>query len=633
MEEPRLNLIFGRMMGIKGFLNGFSTPDPRQRGTCFALNFEPGAVPRWRGSGVEKQLNKVIPKIFLTVFLLSSSSLKAQMLEHIFIHTDKQIYVTGETVWMSLYCLDGNSHQLSEISSVAYVELVDDQGEALNQTKIQLIGGRGAGQFFISPALLSNVHYLRAYTRWSQNSPSNAVSEIPLFVVNPSDPPTIQQISQSNKQQFHSQLSNTNIKLSKLELGRRQELSITLNGIESPASLSISVHKIGADNSSANTAPFIHKHSLFKYIEEAKSLPVTNWQELSAKLTNQSFNPPELKSQSIIGKLPEDFRGKLFLSFPGENMDLYAVPVKTGGYFNLELSSTLKQQEVMFWSLGDQIFEEELEIFSPFVEKSVFEPVDYFIPQGWHTLIESWSRNAQINHLYSSYTNIKGLNQVSPSFPFYEQSAEEYELDAFTRFPNLEEVFLEYINRAQNRKIGRKSYIHVWDEYQNIFSNSNFLVFDTAALVFLDGVPLLDPDFIWNFDVLKLKKIDIVPKRYFAGDKMFAGVIHFQTYKNDFGGKDIPDYVITRPFIPMQTQTHFFSPDYSDSSLRNKRIPDFRTTLYWNPLWDYKNSNQSISLYTGDDTGLYLVEVHGISQNGTPIYARSEFEVTANSQH
>ena len=620
-------------MDLKVFLNGFSTPNPRQRGTASGSQDNAKHFPRWRGLGVEKRLNKIIPQILFTGLLILSSSLKGQMLEHIFIHTDKQIYVTGETVWMSLYCLDGSSHQLSEISSIAYVELVDDLGKALIQTKIKLTQGRGAGQFFISPSLRSDVHYLRAYTRWSQNSPSNAVSEIPVFVINPSDPPDIKQASQSNIQEFHPQQYNANIKLSKRVLGRREELSITLGGIESPASISVSVYKIATNNSSAHTNPFIHKHSLATYIDRAKSTPTTDWQELSTKLTNQSFIPPELKSQSIIGKLSGDFRGELFLSFPGGNIDLYAVPVKKEGYFNLELSHTINQHEAMFWSLGDKISEEEIEIISPFVKKSVSEPVDYFIPQGWHSIIESWNQNAQINHLYATYTNIRGLSQTSPSLPFYEHSTVQYALDAFTRFPNLEEVFLEYINRAQNRKIGKKSYIHVWDEYQNIFSISNFLVFDTAALVFLDGVPLLDPDFIWNFDVFKLKKIDIVPKRYFAGNKMFAGVIHFQTYKNDFGGKELPDYVIKKSFIPVQHHTDFFAPAYAASTQDNKRIPDFRTTLYWNPLWDFQDDNQRISLFSGDDTGLYLVEVHGISKDGTPIYARSEFEVRSNSQH
>ena len=616
VAERLLNLIFGKMKESKTILEDFSTPYK---------------ISHWRGWGVEKSINKFI---LLITFLLIALPLPAQILEHIFIHTDKQIYVTGETIWMSLYCLDGESHQLSEISAVAYVELVNEAAEPVIQQKIQLTHGRGAGQLFISPELSTSTHYLRAYTQWATNSPSNHIVEIPLFVINPTDPPQLSTSQSSRNQPIHLSTTNAEISLNGAEFGRRQAISFNIEGLESAASLSVSVYKVGEENVSDQAPePFVHNHTLATSIERAKSLPPPNWQQLSAKLNNSSSLPPELKSHSISGKLSEDFQGDLFVSFPGPDIDFYAVPTKADGRFSLELSAQISQNELMFWALGDQLSSEDLTLHSPFIKKEIFEPTAFTIPQPWQTLIASYNRNAQINHLYHTQTHIRGLQGKTRSLPFYENPKIEYYLDEFTRFPNLEEVFLEFINRAQNRKIDKKSYIHVWDEYQNIFSSSNFLVFDTAALVFLDGIPLLDPDFIWNIDVFKIQKIDIVPKRYFAGEKMFSGVIHFQTYKNDFAGKNLPNYLLSSPFIPMQRRTVFHVPDYSKSELVNKRIPDFRTTLYWNPDWEYQPGDQSISFFTGDDTGQYLIEIQGISQDGNPVYTRSTFTVSNNSQH
>jgi len=67
----------------------------------------------------------------------------------------------------------------------------------------------------------------------------------------------------------------------------------------------------------------------------------------------------------------------------------------------------------------------------------------------------------------------------------------------------------------------------------------------------------------------------------------------------------------------LQKQRIFYSPDYASEAAISSRLPDFRNVLYWSPAINTNEKGQgSISFYTGDIPGKYLVEIQGISKDG-----------------
>ena len=46
--------------------------------------------------------------------------------EKIFAHLDKGFYLAGEILWFKLYLTDASSHQLLDLSKVAYVEILSN---------------------------------------------------------------------------------------------------------------------------------------------------------------------------------------------------------------------------------------------------------------------------------------------------------------------------------------------------------------------------------------------------------------------------------------------------------------------------------------------------------------------------
>lgn len=88
--------------------------------------------------------------------------------EKLFLHTDREVYVAGETLWFKAYAVDGTFHRPLRMSRVLYLELIDQNKKPLLQQKINLVNGTASGSIVIPD--LSGNYLIRAYTRWMRNS-------------------------------------------------------------------------------------------------------------------------------------------------------------------------------------------------------------------------------------------------------------------------------------------------------------------------------------------------------------------------------------------------------------------------------------------------------------------------------
>ena len=69
----------------------------------------------------------------------------------------------------------------------------------------------------------------------------------------------------------------------------------------------------------------------------------------------------------------------------------------------------------------------------------------------------------------------------------------------------------------------------------------------------------------------------------------------------------------------------FYAPDYENEQKEN--VSDYRSTLHWEPEIKTENGKASVTFYTSDQTGKYLVFVEGITNEGKISLGRAEFEV------
>jgi len=68
----------------------------------------------------------------------------------------------------------------------------------------------------------------------------------------------------------------------------------------------------------------------------------------------------------------------------------------------------------------------------------------------------------------------------------------------------------------------------------------------------------------------------------------------------------------------------FYSPNYE---VKKSEVPDYRSTLHWNPdIWLSKGKAE-ISFFTSDEDNVYLIDVQGITSSGEPITSQKIFTV------
>jgi hypothetical protein len=112
--------------------------------------------------------------------------------EKIFVHTDKSAYLPGEILWFKVYNVDASFHKPFNLSKVVYVDVIDNNHNAILQAKIAMKNGTGSGSLYI-PVSVSNGNYrLRAYTSWMKNFSPDYYFEKKVIIVNPLRSPDVQ---------------------------------------------------------------------------------------------------------------------------------------------------------------------------------------------------------------------------------------------------------------------------------------------------------------------------------------------------------------------------------------------------------------------------------------------------------
>ena len=100
----------------------------------------------------------------LTDYLLAARQEKA------YLHLDRPVYGTGETIWFSAYVVDASQHQLDSLSQVLHVDLLSPEKRVVARRTLRLKGGRSSGDLLIADTLAPGTYVLRAYTNWMRNA-------------------------------------------------------------------------------------------------------------------------------------------------------------------------------------------------------------------------------------------------------------------------------------------------------------------------------------------------------------------------------------------------------------------------------------------------------------------------------
>jgi hypothetical protein len=338
---------------------------------------------------------------------------------------------------------------------------------------------------------------------------------------------------------------------------------------------------------------------------------------------------PEYNGHIVSGKIKDIRNGKpvnevnAFLSVPGRPFGFYVSKSDVNGLVHFEIKNyygngiIIAQPDMQ----ADSFY--KVEILSPYAGPEMrgkYPP--YVLKAGVKEQLLNRSINMQVQNIYSG-DKLKNFDTpvITDTLPFYGYPEFTYKLDEYKRFTTMEEVLREYVKEinvgVKNGKLRFK-----------MFSPALHDFYDNDVLIMLDGVPLPNANKIFTYDPLKIKRLDIIQSRYVLGPSIFNGIASFSTNEGVFDGFSLDPGLVAIDYDGLQLQREFYSPAYATKEQLEKRIPDFRNTLYWSPdISTDKEGKAMIRFYTSDRPGKYMVVLQGMNDNGDFIATHTTFEV------
>jgi hypothetical protein len=105
--------------------------------------------------------------------------------EKLFVHTDKDSYISREILWFRIYYMDAFYNKPASVSKIAYVEILDRNNLSVLQQKVSLKPGESNGSVIIPVNIPSGTYRFRAYTNWMKNFSPDYYFEKPIRIINP----------------------------------------------------------------------------------------------------------------------------------------------------------------------------------------------------------------------------------------------------------------------------------------------------------------------------------------------------------------------------------------------------------------------------------------------------------------
>jgi hypothetical protein len=528
-------------------------------------------------------MKKLIYFIIIWGFGISGYTQNTYPAENAKLCTDRAFYISGEEIQFSGWIFTDSSNEI--FSEVVYVELLDPLGQKINQQKYYLNENGFQGKISIPESLISGYYNLRAYTKYMRNGSADAFPKVALKIVNPFLI-EVQQLPDSlylSEKRSKSIVFFTETPLKK-KYKIEEEIQINIRDLEISeyAILNLAIIPSGTQHFIAN--PSYSSSGSYKRIQYY----------------------PETRGLSLSGSVM--FNGQpsayhlVYVNIMGEQ-DFISAYSDSAGKFNIALPIQYHFQELMIGAANKDAGKTELLIDNDFESETGSLKVQrFFLSQEEEKLTLQLAKQYQINKWY--YDSLENQYEQKACLPFYQQAFKVIDFDFYIPLDSLQLYFTDIPSFVQVKKRKGKRY------FQLIGEETALAVY--KPLVLVDWIPVDEADRVLAMNPSNVKKIEVLNRIYYHGNKLFGGIIHIITREGKMGDLKFPDANI---YLNYQ----FPQPEISEVKL------EFPITHYWNVLYD--NETDEISIKTPQLMGAYILLIQQIDKDGTEKMIHIPFDV------
>ncbi len=542
--------------------------------------------------------------------------------EKVFIHYNTTVLFAGEYLYYSLYCLNVHNNHLSDISKVAYVELIDENNKAVFKHKVKLENGLGQGDFFLPVSVPSGNYKLIGYTQWMLNAKNNPLFQGDVSILNPYQ--GNQKAILVENRSGDSILTSIGSKRIERKINKEFKVDVDKQVFDKRSLVVLTISKALSGAKKGSYSVSVRKKNRFVSAKPLSSMDFsvlyTKPFENQAKSVGSSIFLPEMRGELIYGKIvPQESALPILgidiaLSVPGKTGDVKIVSTNKKGVFTFNLDKNYEGNEFVIQVLGENKNDYKIELNE--IPEISYPSFDFYKFRITKELEDDIIQQSIYNQIENSFFNIKPdtIQKNKSHVPFYGSPDEIYNLDEYTRFPSVKETIIEVVNNvwATTNEKGEKVFAirgnHPTQEDYNF-----------TPLVIIDGIVEQDHEHILEYDARKIKRISFVRDRYFLGTKIFEGILILETLKGNYAEGLHKNYLLQSTLSRPQVTKKYFTQRYAPDDTTYTHIPDYRNQLLWKPNITTKGDKTILKFFTSDVIGDFEVCIEGFTDDGKPI--------------
>ena len=558
-------------------------------------------------------------------------ALRATPMEAVYLHLSSTTLFPGEYLYYSLYCINTRTYRLSDISEVAYVQLVGANGKVYDTQKVRLSRGRGQGALFFETDLPTGAYKLIAYTHWMKNAGVGQFFNADLTVLNPylgnagalagGTAPPRDPSGETDSLSAEAILTSTGLALEtdQKAYATGEPVKLTLRnyrGALGQGAYSLSVSRV--EEVPELPAPSAEGFGA-SYSQLRKQIP----QEV-----NDTVWVPEQRGALISGRVLKGADGSpaagrpVVLSLPGKDFQL--LPARTNpegrfyAYLNAPYAGETGFVEVLDDPAGRYEFKmDDLATWQGSLGEFRFVRID-------SSLQQAITRRSVHNQIENSYYPVKPDTVIAPlpEISYFGHIPKTYDLDAYTRFPTLRETLVEVVENVLVRREANDKYaIRVRVPLQ---PGQEFSA-DTPSLVTVDGILVPDHGTLLDFDARRIRYIRVVQDNFVWGGKNYQGMVALETLDGDYADTWQSEAGTSFPFRRAEPLKNYYRQPLEGA---DPHVPDFRHQLLWEPQIFLEGAEQALPFVTSRVPGRYRICLEGFTTYGKPISIAAYIEVS-----
>jgi hypothetical protein len=561
----------------------------------------------------------------------SNYSLPGIYNEHFILQTDRNMYAVGERILFRAFNVSHPEIQKEFWSKVLYIELVKPDGNPVKQAKYPLSPQGAHGYLEIPEDLLTGNYYILSYTKWMRNfSPSDYTCNM-VRIINPYK----SQLEASCRTSVRiSDSVNAKSQLKLYESSRRSSWGnfiICRTGKDIYHPREEVIVKISIPEAPDDLVTGCCLQVVRPGVTDTISYPGLLPEIVSCSDPGHISFVPEKRGMTVSGKVISGTNSEpvseanVQLSVLGDNPSFFEYITGVDGKFlfvvddmegrcDLFISVYHKTEQSLDLVIDNDFSSDRIKFNNkPFIlndlERKVTQEVVFIM---------------QVSKVYNA--GIFKSTMQGPSseenINFYGKPSNVVYLDDYIELPTLEEVFIELVPEVYPVIRKKKTQLIIKNEY---YSNE-ILPFD--PLIFVDYLPIKDPDKVLNIAPSRVQRVEVINDLCLQGQFFYGGILSIFTKERDLGGIELPENSSFLNFQNFEEQDSIQFPDYSNNSITEMNLPDFRNCLYWDP--DLKiglSKSTDVHFFTSDSKGEYIIVVTGITRSGEIIKGNCLFRV------